>query len=455
MNKHEVKQAGLDMLASVAALAERSSKDGSAFRLFFTGKSPSRSGIIPIADLLVMIFKPSTRQHEYARFTSAWPNEFRVAGRITKSPRYMCSALAGMLDGVLYVGTDEVRWSPVVPGETRRPVKIDTKQVACGCTRYDLVERDIRKVGALNPIRMIHHSFLLMMGRAAYDPTISGEEVEIDGEINGAPLEVQEQMVLPRFLASVNAPYQKFKLRSDKDDAVDRAKGVIKAMANNHCASNESGASILLQVLRRANEGVWLDDKYGVERAPYTGMFRIGDRAGGIIGYHEAPHGYEGDAVDVGGVACLPQADEFSDFSEAVNDQLDRLFDGGSHHVRFEPTAGKEWTAVRQGQPLWQPKGTPKKHWTPAEIAAHPKFKDLALLAALATVETNGRLSYADLDLVTGSAVWVDLDSAPRVQLVAGSAGLRHFGNGVRCDFGCLDIEAHIRATKALRAQRA
>lgn len=430
--------AGAELLNSVTLLAERSDRDGNATRVFFAGRS-SKGGIIPAGDLLVVFVKPGGKRREYTRFTKEWPGKFEPAGKIMRSPRYLCSAIAGVLDGTLYVGTDEVRWSPVKPGESRKPVAADSEGCACGCTRHDLHERDIRKVGALNPVRMVRHRLLLMLGKSAYDPKVCGEE-----------LEIQDQLQFPRFLTSVNLPYQRFKVRLDAEDAVERAKQVIRALSHGDCVMDETGASVLLRVLKHADEGIWTEDNYGVERAPYTGMFRLGDRAGSVIGYHEAPVGYAECTEDVEGTKCLPRPDEFPDFSDRVNDELDKYFEG-SHHVRFEPVVGKDWTMVRQGQPIWQPKATPKKQWTPAEIMAHPKFKDLALLAALATVETRGRLVYADADLVTGSAAWVDLDAAPRVQLVAGSAGLCHYGNGVRCDLSRLDIEAHIRSTRASR----
>lgn len=432
-------RAGMDLLEGVSALVEKADRDHSACRVFFAGKA-ARTGIIPLSDLLVVVVKPGGKRREYNRFTKEWPNEFKVAGKIMKSPRYLCSAIAGVLDGVLYVGTDEVRWTPAVPREKRKPVPVDSEGAVCGCTRHDLHERDIRKVGALNPIRMARHRLLLVLGRAAYDPKVCGEE-----------LEIQDQLVTPMFLASVNLPYQKFRLRPDAADAVDRARHVLKALSHGHCVTDETGASVLLRVLKHANEGVWLQDAYGVERAPYTGMYRLGDKSGNVFGYHEAPHGYDGDTEDVEGTKCLPQVDEFPDPSEAINDVLDQHFARGNRFVRFEPTVGKEWTMIRQGQPLWLPRNTPCKAWSPVEIAEHPQYEDLCLLAALATVEKRGKLTYADFNLVVGSAVWVDLDTAPRVQLVAGLAGLCHYSNGVRCNFSRLDIEAHIRTLRASR----
>ncbi len=437
MIKEAHNRAGQDLLESVSGLVEKADRDGRACRVFFAGRS-AKSGVIPTSDLIVILFKPGTKRREYSRFTKAWPNEFKVAGKITKNPRYLCSALAGVHDSVLFVGTDEVRWSPVKPGCERKPMACNLEGCTCGCTRHDLHERDLRKVGALNPVRMVRHRLILMLGRSAYDPKICGEE-----------LEIQDQLVLPNFMSSVSLPYQRFQLRSDASDCVDRAERFIKATIEGHQGVEKDGASMLLRVLRHANEGNWLND-WATEKAPYTGLFRLGDRGESVYGYPEAPYGYEEDVADVEGTKCIPKPTEYENPSKAISDLLEKFFEG-DHHVRFEPTVGKEWTPLREGQALWLPKGTPRKNWAPAELAAHSNYKELCHLAALATVETRGRLAYADLDLTVGSATWVDLDSAPRVQLVSGLAGLAHYSNGIRCNLTRLDIEAHIRATRASR----
>jgi len=428
--------AGAELLSDVTVLAEYADRDGSATRVFFAGRS-SKGGIIPADELLVVFVKPGGKRREYTRFTKEWPAKFEAAGKIMKSPRYLCSAITGMLDGVLYVGTDEVRWSPVKPGEKRRPVAADSEGCACGCTRHDLHERDIRKVGALNPIRMVRHRLLIALGKSAYDRRNCGEE-----------LEICDQLRLPKFLASVNPPYQKFRLKADAPDAEERAQRILASYEQGELVSDEAGASVLLQVLKRANEGDWLAERYRGENAPFTGIFRLDPKTGDILGRQALPTGADTEGVEDEVVS--EDVWRFPDFSDDVNLELDKLFEG-THHVCFDSMVTKDWTVVRQGQPLRLPKATPKKYWALGEIVAHPKFNDLALLAALATVETRGRLVYADANLVEGSAAWVDLDTAPRVQLIAGSAGLRYYGNGVRCDLSNLDIEAHIRSTRASR----
>jgi len=430
--------AGMELLEGVSALAEKADKDGPATRVFFAGRA-ARSGIIPASELLVLMLRGGKRR-EYERFGPEWPSEFKVVGKVMKNPRYLCSAIAGMLSGTLYVGTDEVRWSPVKPGEARVPVPLGEKSGTCGCTRHDLHEKNLRKVGALNPVRMVRHRLLLMLGKAAFDPKVAGED----------ELDVQDQLDFPTFYTSVTLPFTKFRLRQDAPDAVARAKHVIKTLSKGQPVTEERGCSMLLAVLRHANQGMWLGNEYAIEAAPYTGMFRLGDKAGCVLGQLEAPIGHDGETHDVEGTKCLPRIDEFTAPTNIVNDELDRLFEG-EHHVRYEPTVGKDWQLVRQGQPLWLPKDTPKKAWTPEEIVAHPYYRDLQLLAALATVRVKDRLTLADIDLVVGTEAWVDLDSVPRVQLVGGAAGLCHFGNGTKCNLARLDIEAHIRENRATK----
>ena len=274
----------------------------------------------------------------------------------------------------------------------------------------------------------------VMLGRMMYDPS------------NEDNLTVEDHLQLPSFPMSVNLPYQKFKVRQDATDVVERAERAIKAHSEGFKVVDESGASVLLAVLSHANTGTWLD----ADTAPYTGMYSLMPD-GAIEGRHEAPAGYDGDSEDVEGTKCLPviERDSFENPTDSVNTQLDKLFVGSNRYIRFEPTVGKDWTLVRQNQPLWRPLHTPVKVWTPAEMVAHPRYADLCLLAALATTEIRGKLAYAALDLVVGSAAWVDLDSAPKVQLVRHVAGLCHYSNGIRCNLARLDIEAHLRSHRA------
>lgn len=430
-----------ELLESAALLAESAEKDGSASRIFFAGRN-ARSGVIPIADLLVIIIRHGLRCRDYTRFTKEWPREFKAVTRVTRLPRFLCSAPAGVLDGVLYLGTDEIRWTPIKSGEQRKPVPPGTEGCMPGATAHDLHERDLRRARSLNPVRIVWHRTLLMLGRKAYDLRACDQEEE--------GIEVSDHLRLPFFMTSINLPYQKFKLRRDEPDALRRAEHAIKASSEGRNVVEEAGASMLLRVLSHANEGVWLSDSYGVERAPFTGMYKL-NPAGEVIGRPEVPVGYEGSAEDVGGTPCLSCVNtvSFGDPSETINNELDKFFVVRDRHVRFQPTVGKEWAFVRQNHPLWLPQHTPRKLWTPAEMAMHPQYETLCLLAALATVEKRGKLAYADMDLVVGSAAWVDLDSAPRVQLVNGFAGLCHYSNGIRCNLAHLDIEAHLRETRA------
>jgi len=441
MAKRKPRQAPVDMslLENAGTLAEWAEKDGSAARVFFAGRA-ARSGIIPISDLLVMVIRPGIRRRPYTRFAKGWPRIFKEADRITRLPRFLCSVPAGVFEGVLYLGTDKIRWTPPKSGKQRKPVAPGTDGCTPGSTLHDLHERDLRRARSLNPVRTAWHRTLLMLGRTAYNLEACGQE----------EIEMSDHLRLPSFLASITLPYQKFKVRRDEPDALPRVKDVIKASAEGHDVVKEEGASMLLRVLHHACEGVWLHDCYGVERAPFTGMYKLSE-AGKVIGQPEAPVGYEGSSEDVEGTKCLPRLNtvSFGDPSEAVNEELDKLFDVRDRYVRFQPTVGKEWELVRQNQPLWLPQDTPKKTWEPEELQRHPSYEALCLLATLATVEKRGKLAYADIDLVKGSAAWVDLDSAPRVQLVSGLAGLCHYSNGIRCNLGHLDIEAHLRDTKA------
>lgn len=444
-----------ELMDNAATLAESAEKDGAVSRVFFAGRT-SRAGIIPFTDLLVMVVKPGQRRRVYTRFTNEWPRDFKAVGCITRLPRFLCSVPAGMLDGIMYLGTEEVRWTPLRQGETRKPVRPGTDGCGPGCTSHDLHERDLRRARALNPIRLVWHRTLLMLGRLAYGLKACAqegeEEVKNEEELEEEKekLDVSDHLQLPDFLTSINLPFQKFKVRHDASDALGRAARAIQAFSEGRNVVEESGASLFLRVLRHASEGVWLSDACGVERAPYTGMFRL-NNTGEIVGQAEAPVGYDGDTEDVGGIECLPalQTDTFPDPSEAVNTELDRFFEVGSRQARFCPTVTKEWRSIRQNQPLWLPEGTPKKVWDLDEMSKHPRYETLCLLAALATVEERGKLAYADLDLVAGSATWVNLDSVPRVQLVSGLAGLCHYSNGIRCNLAHLDIEAHLRETRA------
>lgn len=427
----------VELLEGVAALAEMAEKDGATSRVFFAGRV-LKAGLIPLSDLLTLVVRPGSHKREYARFTKEWPMAFKVAARDHRVPRYLCVALAGVLDGVMYLGTDEIRWSPLKPGEQRKPVYPETEGASCGATCHDLQERDLRLARALNPTKSRRQRMSAMLGKTMYDPRHAGVD-----------LKVEEYLQLPSFLMSINLPYQKFKVRQDATDAVERAERAIKAHSEGHRVVDESGASMLLAVLKHANTGTWLD----ADTAPYTGMYALMPD-GQIEGRHEAPAGYDGASEDVEGTKCLPviERDAFENPTDSVNTQLDKLFIGGNRYVRFEPTVGKDWTLVRQNQPLWRPLHTPLKVWTPAEMVAHPHYADLCLLAALATTETRGKLAYASLDLAIGSTAWVDLDSAPRVQLVRHVAELCHYSNGIRCNLARLDIEAHLKTNRASAA---
>lgn len=431
------KDSDVELVENVAALAEMAEKDGATSRVFFAGRV-LKAGLIPLSDLLTLVVRPGSQKREYVRFTKEWPMAFKAASRVHRVPRYLCCALAGVLDGVMYLGTDEVRWSPLKPGERRKPVYPETEEATCGSTCHDLQERDLRLSRALNPIKSRRQRMIATLGKTMYDSRHTGED-----------LTVEDHLDLPKFVTSINLPYQKFEVRQDAADAVERAGRVIKAHSEGRKVVDEAGASMLLRVNYHANEGAWLNEMF-TELAPLTGMYRLHD--GRVEGRPEVPAGYDGDSEDVEGTKCLPLPVDLQiceNPADAVNKQLDRLFVNQTRYIRFEPTVGKNWQLVREGQPLWLPLNTPKKMWSPAELAALPHYDDLCRLAALATVKEEGKLAYALIDVAIGHMTWVDLDSAPRVQLVRHVAGLCHYSNGIRCNLARLDIEAHLKTNRA------
>jgi hypothetical protein len=436
----------VEQLVGVATLAETAEKDGAISRVFFAGRV-LKAGIIPISDLHTLIVRPGSHKREYVRFTNEWPKEHKVAARVHRVPRYLCVAPAGVLDGVMYLGTDEVRWSPLRPGEQRKPVHPEAEGASCGSTCHDLQERNLRLARALNPAKSRRQRMWAMLGRTMYDLKHFPPD----------DLVVEDSLQLPDFKMSINLPYQKFKMRQDATDAVDRAERVIKAHSKGLKVVEEAGASILLKVNFHANEGAWLNDLF-TEQALFTGMYRLG-KDGRIECRKELPVGHEEDFVAIIGtdngkpveLRCVQVKHQTycENPSDSVNKQLDRLFIGPNGYIKFVPTVGKDWELVREGQPLWLPLNTPKKMWSPAELVALPHYNDLCRLAALATVKEEGKLAYASIDVVIGHAAWVDLDSAPRVQLVRHVAGLCHYSNGIRCNLARLDIEAHLRMNRA------
>jgi hypothetical protein len=437
----------VEVLKSIATLAELAEKDGANSRVFFAGLT-MRSGIIPIADLLTLVIRPGSHKREYDRFSKNWPMAFEVAARVSRVPRYLGVALAGVLDGVMYLGTDEIRWSPLKPGEQRKPLYPEAEGACPGATCHDLMERDLRRARALHPGKSRRQRMTALLMRVMFDPKVCGEDLEPTSHLEP-----------PKFLSSITLPYQKFRIRQDATDAVARAEHVIEAHSAGKRGVNESGANMLLRVNYHANEGAWLNELF-TEQALFTGMFRL-QANGKIECRKEVPVGYEGDVENIKGLIgenitdrpceLVAETTYCEDPTDKVNEQLDKLFAGPSHHVRFEPTVGKEWALIREGQPLWLPLGTPKKLWTPAELAAHPRYFDLCLLAALATVKMQGKMAYALFSVAIGSAAWADLDSVPRVQLIRQVAGLCHYSNGIRCDLSRLDIEAHLKTNRAVR----
>jgi len=437
----------VELLEGVVTLAEMAEKDGTTSRVFFAGRV-AKSGRIPISDLITLVVRPGSHKREYVRFTKEWPKAFKVAARESRVPRYLCVAPAGVLDGVMYLGTDEIRWTPLKPGEQRKPVHPTAEEATCGSTCHDLQERDLRLARALRPSISRRQRMIAMLGKTMYDPKHFDRE----------DLVVEDHLQLPEFLVSINLPYQKFKLRQDATDAVERAERVIKAHAEGRKVVDEAGASMLLLVNWHANEGAWLNDMFS-EAAFFTGMYRLHN--GKIECRKEVPAGFEGDFEDIKGTEdgsglihthrCEPE--KYKTYCEnpadSVNKQLDKLFVGPNSYIKFEPTIGKDWTLVREGQPLWLPHNTPRKMWAPAELAALPHYHDLCRLAALATVKEEGKLAYASMDVAIGATAWVDLDSAPRVQLVRHVAALCHYSNGIRCNLARLDIEAHLRSYRA------
>lgn len=414
------------------------SENKNCIRVGFMTRS-GKTGYVPVEDLVVLVDKPAREGRSYFRYDREWPKKLNVIGKKWRRGRLLCRVPVGVMDGVVYFGTTEMRWKATKKAgrwgrKVMRPVPVGTEGAISIGSRHDLMEQDLRSRVAFNPGKYAKQVLTLNLAVKMYNKSVREQE---SWQVTG-----YDEIVLPNVKVTAAPPYKRFKLREeDPKVAVETADRIIDHLRRGYAVTDERGASVLLNVLRCANEGCWTGNEAVTECAHYTGAYRY--HCGVIEGREVAFKESDMPTVKIGGRYYLEKSDTYKDPSEDVNKMIHRLFRVSSgFDTKFLPAIGEDWTHVRKGGSLWRPQGVDKADWTPEELVTNPHYEELCYLAALGTVQDEGTVAYADIDMVSGNSVVVDLDSAPNVQLVRTLEGLICSSSGIRCNLGRFDVEA-------------